>query len=188
MNSKTFMFVLAFTILALVTGVILGLLADPSSPITWVLIISLIAVIFLYNKTASKQYVEWKDEYSVGIKSIDDQHKKLLALINALQTAVNHSTGEQFEREALDELVDYTHTHFAYEEGLMEDNGYPDFDAHKAQHKNMVDEVERVLAEYQRDKDTAMTNAIEYLKNWLINHINGTDKQYSEYLISKGVK
>lgn len=56
MNSKTFMFILAFIILALVTGVILGLLADPTSPITWILIISLVAVLFLYNKTASKQY------------------------------------------------------------------------------------------------------------------------------------
>ncbi|MDH5600011.1 MAG: bacteriohemerythrin [Gammaproteobacteria bacterium] len=188
MNSKTFMFVLAFIILTLVTGVILGLLADPSSPITWILIISLVAVIILYNKASSKQYVEWKEEYSVGIESIDNQHKKLLMLINHLQTAVDHSTGEQFEREALDELVDYTRTHFAYEESLMEDNDYPEFEAHKEQHKNMVSEVERVLAEYQRDQETAMSNAISYLKNWLINHINGTDKQYSEFLIGKGVK
>lgn len=188
MNSKTLMFVLAFTILALVTGVILGLLADPGSPITWILVVSLIAVIFIYNKTVSKQYVEWKDEYSVGIESIDNQHKKLLLLINHLQTAVTHSTGEQFEREALDELVDYTRTHFAYEESLMEENGYPDFETHKAQHEDMVNKVEKVLAEYQRDQETAMTNAIDYLKNWLINHINGTDKQYSEYLIGKGVK
>lgn len=188
MNSKTLMFVLAFTILALVTGVILGLLADPTSPITWILIISLIAVIVLYKKTSSKQYLDWKDEYSVGIESIDHQHKKLINLINHLQTAIDHSTGEQFEREALDELVNYTRTHFAYEEELMESNGYPEFDAHKTQHKNMVDKVEKVLAEYQKDKETAMHNAIEFLKHWLINHINGTDKEYSKFLISKGVK
>ena len=188
MNSKTFMFFLAFIILALVTGVILGLLADPSSPITWILIVSLIAVVILYNKASAKQYLEWKDEYSVGIASIDKQHKKLINLINHLQTAVDHSTGEEFEREALDELVDYTRSHFTFEEELMASNGYPDYEAHKAQHKNMVDKVEKVLSEYQQNKETAMANAIDFLKHWLINHINGTDKEYSEFLISKGVK
>jgi len=179
---------LPLSILTLIVAVILGFAAAPSNPVTWLLLVTLIAIPFLYKKVENKQYVEWKDEYSVGIDSIDQQHKKLLNLINQLQTAVHHSTGEEFEREALDALVDYTRTHFSYEEGLMEDNGYPDFEPHKEQHKAMVKEVEKVLAEYQQDQDTAMANAVEYLKNWLINHINGTDKQYSKFLIDKGVK
>ena len=59
----------------------------------------------------------------VGIDSIDQQHKKLISLINSLQTAVDYKAGAEFEREALDALVDYTKTHFSYEEGLMEQNG-----------------------------------------------------------------
>jgi hemerythrin-like metal-binding protein len=69
----------------------------------------------------------------------------------------------------------------------MEQNGYPDFDAHKAQHKQMIEKVGEVLAEYEKDQDTAMNNALDYLSDWLINHINGTDKQYSSFLIGKGV-
>ncbi|MEA1889724.1 MAG: bacteriohemerythrin, partial [Pseudomonadota bacterium] len=130
----------------------------------------------------------WKEEYSVGIDSIDQQHKKLLSLINQLQTAVDYSTGKEFEREALDELVTYTKDHFSYEEGLMEKNAYPDFVAHKAQHVKMIRKVEDVLAEYDRDPETAMSNALNFLKDWLINHINGTDKEYSSFLIEKGVK
>ncbi|MCK5343936.1 MAG: hemerythrin family protein, partial [Candidatus Heimdallarchaeota archaeon] len=95
--------------------------------------------------------------------------------------------GQEFEREALDELVNYTKTHFAFEEGLMKDNGYPDYEPHKAQHEKMVKHVEEVLAEYEQDHDTAMSNAVEFLKDWLINHINGTDQKYSDFLISKGV-
>jgi hemerythrin len=45
-----------------------------------------------------------------------------------------------------------------------------------------------VLAEYQSDEDSAMQNAIDFLKDWLIKHINGTDKQYSKFLIDKGAK
>ncbi len=187
-NKKMCMFGVSLLILTLIVAVILGLLAGPTSPLTWTLIAILVIIPFIHRKMASKQFVEWKDDYSVGIDSIDQQHKKLINLINQLQTAVDYSTGEQFEQEALDELVDYTKTHFTYEEGLMRDNDYPDFEPHKAQHEKMFKKVGEVLAEYEKDHDTAMSNAAEYLKDWLINHINGTDKEYSSYLISKGVK
>lgn len=187
-NKKMCMFGVSLLILTLVVAAILGLLAGPDSPITWILIAILVAIPFVHRKMSSHQFVEWKDDYSVGIDSIDQQHKKLLNLINQLQTAVDYSTGDEFEREALDELVDYTKTHFIYEEGLMRDNDYPDFEPHKAQHEKMFKKVGEVLAEYEQDHETAMSNAAEYLKDWLINHINGTDKEYSSYLIAKGVK
>jgi hemerythrin len=187
-NKKVCMFGVSLLILTLIVGAILGLLAGPTSPITWALIAILVVIPFIHKKYSSSQFVEWKDDYSVGIDSIDQQHKKLLNLINQLQTAVDYSTGEQFEREALDELVDYTKTHFTYEEGLMRDNDYPDFEAHKLQHEKMFNTVQEVLEGYETDHDTAMSNAAEFLKDWLINHINGTDKEYSSYLIGRGVK
>jgi hemerythrin len=52
----------------------------------------------------------------------------------------------------------------------------------------MIEKVGEVLAEYEKDQDTAMNNALSYLSDWLINHLNGTDKQYSSFLIGKGVK
>ena len=187
-NKQLCMFGISFLILTLITAVILGLIAAPGNPITWLLIVSLLIIPYLIKKISAKQFVEWKDEYSVGLESIDNQHKKLLNLINQLQTAVDFSTGEEFEREALDALVDYTKTHFSYEESLMKDNGYPDYEPHKAQHEKMIKHVEDVLTEYEKDQDTAMSNATAFLKDWLITHINGTDKQYSEFLIGKGVK
>jgi len=182
------MFAVALIILTLITAVILGLIAGPDSPLTWLLFAVLLSIPFIHNKLSKKKFIIWKDEYSVGLDSIDQQHKKLINLINQLQTAVDYSTGEEFEREALDELVDYTKTHFTFEEGLMEDNGYPDFEAHKAQHVKMIKEVEKVLSMYEEDHDTAMDNAVNFLKDWLIHHINGTDKEYSSFLIAKGVK
>ena len=187
MNNKTQMFGVALLILTFVTAAVLGLIAGPTSPLTWLLIAILVSIPFIHRKLTPRQYVKWKDEYSVGIESIDMQHRKLLSLINSLQTAVYFSTGEEFEHQALDELVDYTKTHFSYEEGLMEQNDYPDFEPHKAQHQQMIAKVEEVLAGYEQDKDTAMRNAANFLKDWLINHINGTDKQYSAFLIGKGV-
>ncbi len=187
-NKRMCMFGLSVLIMSLIIAAILGLLAGANSPLTWVLIAVLLIIPYAHKRLSAKQYVEWKNEYSVGIDSIDQQHKKLLNLINQLQTAVDYSTGEEFERDALDELVAYTKTHFTYEEGLLEQNNYPDFEPHKVQHTKMIEHVEEVLAEYEKDQHTAMSNAVEYLKGWLINHINGTDKQYSSFLIEKGVK
>ena len=146
------MFGISFLILVLITAVILGLVAASSSPITWLLIAGLLVIPFLLKKISSKQYVEWSDDYSVGLDSIDRQHKKLLSLINQLQTAIEYSTGEEFEREALDALVDYTKTHFTYEEGLMKDNGYPDYEPHKAQHEKMVKHVKKCLLNLKKTK------------------------------------
>ena len=176
------MFGIALLMLSLITAVILGLMAGPTSPLTWTLVAILVAIPFIHRKLSAKHFIEWKDEYSVGLDSIDQQHRKLIGLINQLTTAVDYSTGEEFEREALAELVEYTKTHFTFEEGLMEDNGYPEFEAHKAKHRAMIAEVEAVLAEYEKDHDAAMRHASDYLHDWLINHINGTDNQYSRYM------
>ena len=187
MNDKIRMFAFAVLILALITAAILAVVGAPDNPLSWLLVALVVVLPFIYRKLSARRYVEWRDEYSVGIESIDRQHKKLIALINSLQTAVNYSAGAEYEQEALDELVDYTKTHFSYEEELMEKNGYPDFTTHRAEHELMIARVEQVLAEYQRNPDAAMQGAIDFLRDWLINHINGTDKQYSQFLIDRGV-
>ena len=187
MNNKIRMFAFAILILVLITAAILALVGAPGNPLTWMLVAVVVLLPFLYRKMTAKQYVEWKDEYSVGIDSIDRQHKKLIVLINSLQTAINYSAGSEYEQEALDELVDYTKTHFGYEEELMEKNGYPDFTTHRAEHELMISRVEQVIDEYRRNPESAMQNAVDFLRDWLINHINGTDKQYSKFLIDRGV-
>ena len=186
-NKRMCMFGVSLLILTLIVGAILGLLAGPTSPITWTLIAILVIIPFIHRKLESGQFVAWKDSYSVGIESIDLQHKKLLHLINQLQTAVDFSTGEQFERDALDELVDYTKTHFKKEEKLMEDNAYADLEAHKVQHKQFIDKVNHFVEQYKTNSDVTMMDTLKFLKEWLINHINGTDKEYGKVLNEKGI-
>ena len=188
MNNKLRMFGVAVLILMLATAALLAVLISPANPLSWLLLASLAVLPLIHQRLKSKQYLKWKSDYSVGIASIDLQHRKLIDLINSLQATVDYSTGELFERKALDELVDYTKTHFAFEEDLMEKNGYPDFESHCSEHARMIARVDEVLAAYRRDQDNALQDALKFLKDWLINHINGTDKQYSQFLIDKGVK
>jgi hemerythrin len=186
MNKTMDVWALSLFILALVTAVLVAFMAGPASPLTWSLVGVLVLIPVVRRKFMDRRRVDWKDEYSVGIESIDEQHKKLISLINMFQTSVDYSTGEEFERECLAAVVDYTKTHFVYEEGLMSKYGYPDFEAHKAQHQEMISKVNDLLASYEDHPESAMKEALDFLKHWLIRHINGTDKQYSEFLLSKG--
>lgn len=165
----------------------LGFLMGPSHPLPWIMLIIVVAIPFIHNKIAGSRYLVWKDEYSVGIEEMDNDHKKLLNLINQLQTAVHYYTGKEFEEKALDELVDYTKTHFKKEEKLLEDNGYADLEAHKLQHEKFIAKVTSFLEQYKKDSDMTMTDTLEFLKDWLIKHINGTDKEYGKVLNEKGI-
>ena len=170
---------------AVITFVVLGI----ANPVPWLFLLAIAAAILFTRKREKDQFVSWKDEYSVGIAVIDDDHRKLLNLINQFQTAVFYRTGEQFEDEAFAALIEYTQTHFEREEQLMSENGYPDFEAHQAEHRKMIDLVEARMAEHSKQgRQKAMEAMATYLRDWLINHINGTDQAYAGFLHEKGVR
>lgn len=157
---------------------------------TWVSIVAaaiLATIPFVNKRITSKRFVAWTGDLSVGIDSIDDDHKKLLTLINNLQTAVYYPTGEAFERQALQELVDYTKYHFEREEKLMLDNDYADYEPHKRQHEAMIAKVNGFMDAYEKDRDSTVEEITVFLKDWLLKHIAGTDQLYSEHLRSRNV-
>lgn len=189
MNSKRRFstFAMALLVVFLLVMIALGFLLGPAHPLPWILIAVLVAIPYIHNRVVSRRFVTWKDDYSVGIERLDADHKRLMNLINRLQTAADYDTGSGFVDEALDELVDYTKNHFAREEELMEKYEYPDFEEHKRQHRKMVEKVDGMLDHYKEDPDTTVDELVQFLKNWLINHIAGTDQQYSGFLRDKGV-
>ena len=151
----------------------------------WILIAVLIGIPFIHDKIISKRFVKWKDSYSVGVESIDNDHKKLLGMINQLQTAAHYSTDDTMVETILNELIDYTKYHFSREEGLMTESNYPNTQQHKQQHVEMITQVERFICEYRKNGTHTIDDVIQYLKSWLINHINGCDQDYSPYLKGK---
>lgn len=155
------------------------------NPVPWLITAVMVAIPF-YSKWREKEhFVVWKDEYSVGVAAMDDDHRKLLNLINHLQTAIHYQTGEQFEQEALEELMAYTRYHFQHEEELMQQYGYPGLEAHQQLHRDMVAHAEAFVAQYRDKGHKALEAVADYLKNWLINHINGTDKEYGAFIQQK---
>ncbi len=163
------------------------LVTGPTHPFPWIMLAFTLAIPFIHSKYSANRYLVWKDEYSVGIKAMDNDHKKLLNLINQLQTAVDYYTGKEFEQKALDELVDYTKTHFKREENLLKENDYADIEAHKKQHENFINKINESVEQYKNSADATIIDTLEFLKVWLIKHINGTDKEYGKELNKKGI-
>ena len=87
----------------------------------------------------------------------------------------------------LSKLIEYTVSHFATEEALFDKHNYPEKDAHKEIHKKLVAQVVEFQKQFESGEKDISLELMEFLKDWLIKHIKGTDKKYSSYLQSKGV-
>lgn len=125
----------------------------------------------------------WKDSYSVNVKSIDEQHKKLVSIINELNNAMLYEKGRSVIGKVLKDLVDYTVSHFDYEEKLMEKNGYSDLENHKKIHKDLLKTVGKFYDEFSSGEVEMSKDIMDFLKTWLSEHILGSDKKYSEIMI-----
>mgnify|MGYP001590081866 CR=1 FL=1 len=187
MNSRCKSFIYAAIIALAIVVIFLGFLSSFSNPISWLLIAALLLTPVFYKKTEPSNTIKWKEEYSVGITHIDQDHKKLINLLNQFTVAYDHAMSEKFEKEALDELVNYTIYHFNREERMMQENDFPDLVAHQAKHKEMIEQVKKFVDLYEEKGHEALKEISEFLTVWLINHINGTDKEYSQYLNERDV-
>ena len=132
--------------------------------------------------------INWKEEYSVNITEIDDQHKMLISMVNEMHEAMKKGESKEILGPILDRLVQYTKEHFAREESIMEENGYPEFKEHKEKHNKMTQKVLSLQHDYHNDKFHLSFEVSKFLQEWLNKHILGTDKKYTAYLNTQGVK
>ncbi len=131
--------------------------------------------------------MKWSNELSVNIIEIDNQHKKLLDLINALHAAMSSGKGKEILEDIFSELIEYTKTHFSFEENLMGKHNYSDIASHKMAHKKLTEQVMGFYNEFKSGKIGLPVIIFSFLKDWLITHISGTDKKYGPFLNAKGV-
>lgn len=138
---------------------------------------------------------EWKDSYSVGIEKIDNQHKVLIQMINMFYDEIHkiHEgksdiTLKELRVSTIDEMKKYAIEHFQTEEDLFLEYGYPDYVAHKTKHDDFFKKVLDVEKRLENGSLILSTEITDFLKEWLVEHIEGCDQEYSEYLVSRGAK
>ena len=132
--------------------------------------------------------IEWDEEYSVGISIIDDEHQEFIKIINGVLAAKLLDSSSDKIEELLTGMIDYAWKHFRTEESYMIEFKYPEYQYHKEEHFNFIHRVnsycDRLLSGgYQLAKEI-----LEFLKQWLVKHIHGTDKKYIECFVRNGLK
>jgi hemerythrin len=124
--------------------------------------------------------MEWKEEFSVGIPEIDEQHQTLTGCITLIEEGITNQAPLWAVDLALVRLQDYVRIHFAVEESLMRIHRYPELQQHVREHLQFADELKKLQEKSLRVDISRETTA--FLEAWLHEHIMTSDKHYAEYL------
>jgi len=135
----------------------------------------------------NENLVVWDEAYSVGFEHIDNQHKRLITMINTLSAAckMGDAAADIAYLKVINSAMDYAKTHFSDEEKYMREAGYPELRKHKKQHKKFVTDIKKSVKLFEKGKTTPI-EMVDFLKNWLLEHIAVSDKQYAPYLAKLG--
>ncbi len=131
--------------------------------------------------------VQWNDTFSVKIGEIDDQHKKLIKMINDLQDAMRAGKGKEILAPILNGLIRYTTEHFSTEEKYFERFSYPEAATHMEEHAKFIQQVAAFKADFESGKIGLTIKLMDFLSDWLQHHIMNIDKKYSAFFIEKGL-
>ena len=132
--------------------------------------------------------IEWQDEYSVGVKELDDQHKILLDFINTLlKEQVNEYNAAQLS-ESVSSLIHYAYVHFATEERYLAQTPFPDLKQHILEHVDSIMKTMELSLKVKEDIQDNRRELLAYLKGWYSSHVLGIDRLYIPLLQANGIK
>ena len=130
---------------------------------------------------------QWDETYSVGVDEIDDQHQKLIGMINKLHDGLGQGVGSGVIGDILNEMADYTEYHFKTEEDYFEKFNFREMDIHVSEHKSFSNKVSEFNAKFENNPMILSVEVMYYLSNWLKNHIQGTDRNYTKLFNDNGL-
>jgi len=127
--------------------------------------------------------IVWDEKLSVDGGEIDEDHRRLVDLFNILSRSVAEGDSAEYIEAVLEELISCTIWHFRHEERLMLMYKYDGIEAHKDEHNDLIDSVRELQTKFH-EEDKLLTNEdIEYLEDWLTQHILGQDMRLGFYLM-----
>jgi hemerythrin len=133
-------------------------------------------------------YFTWQDKFDIGIEDVDHDHRILADLISQLHDAFASGKGDGAVGPVLAILADYTDYHFKREEALMLRHGYPETEAHKAEHDSLKSKVLDIRRRFEAGEGTAIGNELlAFLHFWLYFHILDVDMAFRDFFIEKGI-
>jgi hemerythrin-like metal-binding protein len=132
--------------------------------------------------------IAWSNMLSVGVKDIDEQHRKLIEIMNRLNDSLEQHSEGAVEKRTLEELVNYTIFHFGFEEKLMKENGLTGMEIHFREHGNFISLINQKMEQYNRGENVSGKEIMIFLWDWLTSHILNVDRNLGEALNTSGVR
>ncbi len=139
--------------------------------------------------TKSMQHdFQWKEEYSVHVKEIDDQHKRLVETIFKLFTAINQQSAGDIFKNILNDLTEYVEHHFSTEEKYFKAFNYEFADEHIKEHRRFAEKIADFKKRYVNHEIEISFELIDFLEDWLLEHLITADQKYVNCFASHGLK
>ncbi|MBF0266349.1 MAG: bacteriohemerythrin [Gammaproteobacteria bacterium] len=132
--------------------------------------------------------INWTNEYSVGVKALDDQHKEIIRLINTLIEGSNDTVDSAITFNVLTEMMTYAQKHLDFEENLLEQHHYFDLMNHAAKHVRYLEKVAKFSFGTMARDENIPKDLLEFLQNWWLHHILEEDMQYKAFFKERGIK
>jgi len=132
--------------------------------------------------------LEWDDSFLTGIALFDQQHRQLCDMVNELYISMQQKRSKEMTGAILDKLIAYTATHFAAEEAAFAKTNFPEDAEHRKHHAKLVEQALDLQSKFNSGEAVLTQSVIEFLQDWLINHIKGVDKRYGAYLNKHGIR
>ena len=126
--------------------------------------------------------IEWREEFSVGNDAIDRDHESLIEQINQLYESLEHESDELAIEMKLGDIQADISTHFAMEELMMKEAGYAEFEAHKADHELLLDEINDMVFSFSEYPEIGREILINQLSNWFSRHFTTFDARLHNQL------
>lgn len=126
-------------------------------------------------------FLEWTPVLDVHVDDMNNEHKKLIDLMNIVYDMNEANKSKQEVKTALTNLANYTVKHFSDEEKYMESISYPKLSTHKIIHQELLKKVNGFIDDFDKGDGSLPKEFFDFLKRWLVAHIKGIDIQYGDF-------
>ena len=125
-------------------------------------------------------HVVWSENFNLGIRAIDAQHRRIVDYINELSVAMNLPAPRRRASltHVLDNVLNYTESHFSYEEAMLRQAGYPGLEEHHDAHEQFIRRLNGYIGRFAAGDENIVEELRDTLAHWFINHIQGEDVEY----------
>ncbi len=131
----------------------------------------------------------WDNAWSIGHSKIDKQHQNWIGIFNRFESAFldagYHSSNEEYKKDTLNDLLEYTDYHFKTEQDVMTENDYPEAAKHWRLHKDFKNALYEKLREFENEGPVLSSQILSLMKNWLVSHILDEDRKLVLFLKSQ---